>query len=82
MITDADVKKLKRTFATKEELEKLDSRTAEGFLNVQNQLLSLEQALENIRLQLSDLNYHSAFLKDKTSFSPSIVFVLFTTKLY
>jgi len=52
MITDADVKKLKlerfltkkdfkkeiNKYATKDALEKLDSRTAEGFADVQEQL--------------------------------------------
>lgn len=34
-------------------------------INVQNQLLSLEQSFENIHVQLSDLEYHIALLKDK-----------------
>ena len=34
-------------------------------ITVQNQLLTLEQSLENIRVQLSDLDYHIALLKDK-----------------
>lgn len=38
MITDNDVKKLKQTFVTKEDLEESESRTAFGFADVQKQL--------------------------------------------
>lgn len=55
MITDADVKKLKRTFATKEELEKLDSRTAEGFLNVQNQLNEIKEDISGMKGDISGI---------------------------
>ncbi|MDD2383612.1 MAG: hypothetical protein PHN18_05435 [Sulfurospirillaceae bacterium] len=36
-----------------------------NFITAQNQLLSLEQSLENIHVQVSDLEYHIALLNDK-----------------
>ena len=66
MITDADVKKLKSTFATKEELEKLDSRTAEGFVNVQEQLSDIKNTL----LDMKDYIYgelHSLHIENKVT---------------
>ncbi|MDD3344607.1 MAG: hypothetical protein PHR87_13650 [Sulfurospirillaceae bacterium] len=36
-----------------------------NLLNVKNQLLNLEQSLQNTYVQLSDLDYHINFLKDK-----------------
>lgn len=64
MITDADVKKLKRTFATKEELEKLDSRTAEGFLNVQNQLNEIKEDISGIKGDISGMKGDISDLKN------------------
>lgn len=34
MITDADIKKMKKVFATKEELNKLDSKMDRGFIEI------------------------------------------------
>ncbi len=64
MITDADVKKLKKTFSTKAELEKLDSRTAEGFLDVQNQLNEIKEDISGIKGNISGIKDDISDLKN------------------
>lgn len=41
MITNADIKKMKAVFATKEELKALDSKIATNFQNLTNELVEL-----------------------------------------
>lgn len=65
MIADADIKKLKlERFATKEELEKLDSRTAEGFLNVQGQLTEIKEEISEMKGNISDLKNTMLTIQD------------------
>jgi archaellum component FlaC len=78
MITDVDVKKLnlerfltKKDFkkeigkyATKDALEKLDARTAEGFLNVQNQLSEIKEDLSGVKEDLSGVKEDVTSLKE------------------
>ncbi len=67
MITDADVKKLEKTFATKEELEKLETRTAEGFTDVQTQLNEIKQDLSGVKTDVSCLKTDVSCLKTNVS---------------
>ncbi|MBU1166874.1 hypothetical protein KKC60_00500 [Patescibacteria group bacterium] len=69
MITDADIKKLKlerfltkkdfkkeiNKYATKDALEKLDARTAEGFLNVQTQLNEIKRDISGMKGDISGM---------------------------
>lgn len=64
MITDADVKKLSYTFATKEELEKLDARTAEGFADVQNQLSEVKSGLKSLDNRVESLEQRILTMDD------------------
>ena len=64
MITDADVKKLEKTFATKEELEKLETRTAEGFTDVQTQLNEIKQDLSGVKTDVSCLKTDVSEIKN------------------
>jgi chromosome segregation ATPase len=64
MITNADVKKLESTFATKEELEKLDARTADGFSNVQTQLNRIDNTISEIKVDLSEVKEEISEIKN------------------
>lgn len=64
MITDVDVKKLEKTFATKEELEKLDARTATGFLDVQNQLNEVKSRLGSIETHMESMEHTMLTIQD------------------
>jgi chromosome segregation ATPase len=68
MITDADIKKLRlERFATKEELEKLNARTAEGFSDVQGQLNDIKTDLSNVKEDVSILKQDVSGLKQDVS---------------
>ncbi|HSV94529.1 MAG TPA: hypothetical protein VLH94_00925 [Spirochaetia bacterium] len=78
MITDADIKKLKlerfltkkdfkkeiNKYATKDALEKLDARTAEGFLNVQTQLNEIKGDISGMKGDISDLKNTMLTIQD------------------
>lgn len=65
MITDADIKKLKlERFTTKEELEKLDNRTAEGFADVQGQLNEIKTDLAGVKTDVSEIKNTLIDMKD------------------
>jgi|WetSurMetagenome_2_1015567.scaffolds.fasta_scaffold350743_2 hypothetical protein len=81
MITDADIKKLKLErfltkkdfkkeigkYATKDALEKLDSRTAEGFLDVQNQLIGIKGEILGIKGEISGIKGEILGIKGEIS---------------
>ena len=67
MITDKDVKKLKEVFATKNELEKLDARTAAGFLDVQEQLNGIKQDVSGLKQDIGGLKQDVSDLKQDVS---------------
>jgi len=77
MITDADVKRLKldfltkkefkeeaKKFATKVELEKLDARTAEGFLEVQKQFSEVKSSIKSLDNRIGSLEQRILTMDD------------------
>jgi chromosome segregation ATPase len=55
MITDTDVTKLKRTFATKEDLDQVELNTGAGFLDVQRQFSEVRGDISDLKADVTEL---------------------------
>ncbi len=73
MITDKDIQKLKSVFATKndltrfatkEDLEKLEIRTGESFIEVKNKIDNLENRFDGLESQFKDLKNEVISMED------------------
>jgi len=67
MITDADIKKLKTVFVTKEDLDKSEARTAFGFTDVQSQISELKNGQIDLTEKVYSLSGKVDQLSDKVN---------------
>ncbi len=58
MITDKDIIKLKSVFATKEDLERLEIRTGESFIEVNNKIDNLENQFKDLKNEVLNMEDH------------------------
>jgi len=64
MITDTDVNKLKTIFATKDDLDESEARTAVAFVDVQRQITNVKEDTEELKETVGELKETVGELKE------------------
>lgn len=64
MITDKDIVKLKEVFATKEDLEKLDLKTASSFADNEKRITKIDVEISSLKKDVSSLKKDVSEIKD------------------